>query len=168
MSSKLSAIHYKIKNISPSKPPCPPGKQTASVRQAQSYPPNVGIHSNLPAKHRNSSRPIQLYRPAAVIAIFSFSMQSQNGHKPLHGFNFLLRSELSFWDTICREKMPASKFLVQTDADVFNEVVHASSLPCFTTDYGQLQGGYPNRVNIPLTDAEADVIFYLASRNTDK
>ena len=95
-------------------------------------------------------------------------MQSQNGHKPLHGFNFLLRSELGFWDTICREKMPVSKFLVQTDADVFNEVVHASSLPCFTTDYGQLQGGYPNRVNIPLTDAEADVIFYLASRNTDK
>ena len=95
-------------------------------------------------------------------------MQSQNGHKPLHGFNFLLRSELGFWDTICREKMPASKFLVKTDADVFNEVVHASSLPCFTTDYGQLQGGYPNRVNIPLTDAEADVIFYLASRNTDK
>ena len=63
---------------------------------------------------------------------------------------------------------PFAAFLVQTDADVFNEVVCASSLPCFTTDYGQLQGGYPNRVNIPLTDAEADVIFYLASRNTDK
>lgn len=86
----------------------------------------------------------------------------------LNGFYFLLKSELGFWDSLCREKMPASKFLVQTDADVFNEVVHASSLPCFTTDYGQLQGGYPNRVNIPLTDAEADVIFYLASRNTDK
>ena len=95
------------------------------------------------------------------------------GHRTLtfadiNGFNFLLRSELGFWDTLCREKMPASKFLVQTDADVFNEVVRASSLPCFTTDYAQLQGGYPNRVNIPLTDVEADVIFYLASRNTDK
>lgn len=86
----------------------------------------------------------------------------------INGFNFLLRSELGFLDTLCREKMPTSKFLVQTDADVFNEVVRASSLPCFTTDYAQLQDGYPNRVNIPLTDAEADVIFYLASRNTDK
>ena len=55
----------------------------------------------------------------------------------INGFNFLLRSELGFWDTLCREKMPASKFLVQTDTAVFDELVNASSLPCFTTDYGQ-------------------------------
>lgn len=60
--------------------------------------------------------------------------------------------------------MPASKFLVQTDSAVFDELVRASSLPCFTTDYGQLQGGYPQRVNIPLADAEAQVTFYLAVR----
>ena len=82
----------------------------------------------------------------------------------INGFNFLLRTELGFWDTLCREKMPASKFLVQTDNAVFDELVHASSLPCFTTDYGQLQGGYPERVNIPLTDEEAHVIFYLAKK----
>ncbi len=84
----------------------------------------------------------------------------------INGFNFLLRSELGFWDTLCREKMPASKFLVQTDAAVFNELVRASSLPCFTTDYGQLQHTVttPDRVNIPLTDAEAQVTFYLAVR----
>ena len=39
----------------------------------------------------------------------------------INGFNFLLRSELGFWDTLCREKMPASKFLVQTDTAVFDE-----------------------------------------------
>ena len=62
----------------------------------------------------------------------------------INGFNFLLRSELGFWDTLCREKMPA----------------------CFTTDYGlrRLQTAYPGRVNIPLTDAEASVTFFLASR----
>lgn len=81
-----------------------------------------------------------------------------------NGFNFLLRTQLGFWDTLCREKMPASKFLVQTDTAVFNELVKASSLPCFTTDYGQLQGGFPERVNIPLSDAEAHVTFYMASR----
>lgn len=37
--------------------------------------------------------------------------------KEINGFNFLLRTELGFWDTLCREKMPASKFLVQTDAE---------------------------------------------------
>ena len=90
------------------------------------------------------------------------------GHKTLtfadiNGFNFLLRTELGFWDTLCREKMPASKFLVQTDSSVFDELVRASSLPCFTTDYGRLQGGYPGRVHIPLTDTEAHVTFYLAA-----
>ena len=82
----------------------------------------------------------------------------------INGFNFLLRTELGFWDTLCREKMPASKFLVQTDNAVFDELVRASSLPCFTTDYGQLRSGYPGRVNIPLTDDEAHVSFYLARK----
>ena len=85
----------------------------------------------------------------------------------INGFNFLLRTELGFWDTLCREKMPASKFLVQTDNDVFDELVKASSLPCFTTDYGQLQGGYPNRVHIPLADAEAHVTFYIAEKKKE-
>ena len=81
----------------------------------------------------------------------------------INGFNFLLRTELGFWDTLCREKMPASKFLVQSDPAAFEELVRASTLPCFSTDYGQRQGGYPGRVNVPLTDEEARVTFYLAS-----
>lgn len=83
----------------------------------------------------------------------------------INGFNFLLRSQLGFWDTLCREKMPASKFLVQTDPAVFDELVRASSLPCFTTDYGQQQG-YPGRVNIPLSDKEVHVTFYIAAKDT--
>lgn len=80
----------------------------------------------------------------------------------INGFNFLLRTELGFWDTMCREKMPASKFLVQTDAAIFDELVRESSLPCFTTDYAvPPDKPYPGRVNIPITDAEANVTFYL-------
>lgn len=83
----------------------------------------------------------------------------------INGFNFLLKTELGFWDTLCREKMPASKFLIQTDEAVFDELVEASSLPCFTTDYIQHQNeSYANRVNIPLTDAEANVNFYLVEK----
>ena len=96
----------------------------------------------------------------------ALAKQSSLTFAEINGFNFLLRSELGFWDTLCREKMPASKFLVQTDTAVFDELVNASSLPCFTTDYSQrrLQTAYPGRVNIPLTDAEASVTFFLASR----
>ena len=52
----------------------------------------------------------------------------------INGFNFLLRTELGFWDTLCREKMPASKFLIQPDVDVFEELVKASSLPCMESN----------------------------------
>ena len=83
----------------------------------------------------------------------------------INGFNFLLRTELGFWDTLCRKKVPASKFLVQTDASVFDELVKASSLPCFTTDYRHQQDGYPDRVNIPLTDEDAHITFYMRKRN---
>lgn len=83
----------------------------------------------------------------------------------INGFNFLLRTELGFWDTLCRQKMPASRFLVQTDEFAFEELVMSSSLPCFTTDYFKnVEERYPGRVFIPLTDPEADVTFYLAER----
>lgn len=80
----------------------------------------------------------------------------------INGFNFLLRSELGFWDSLCRRKMPASKFLVQTDEFAFTELIRSSSLPCFTTDYvthGEPE--YQGRISIPLTDDDAKVTFYL-------
>ena len=83
----------------------------------------------------------------------------------INGFNFLLRTELGFWDTLCRQKMPASRFLVQTDEFTFNELVHSSSLPCFVTDYfSNLPERYPGRVFVPLTDPEASVTFYVHTR----
>lgn len=83
----------------------------------------------------------------------------------INGFNFLLRTELGFWDALCRQKMPASRFLVQTDEFTFEELVKSSSLPCFVTDYfPDLSARYPGRVCIPLTDPEADVTFYTHTR----
>lgn len=82
----------------------------------------------------------------------------------INGFNFLLRTELGFWDALCREKMPASKFLVQPDAEVFEELVRSSSLPCFSTDYTRQDPGILGRVNVPLADEEAKVKFYVMSR----
>ncbi len=87
----------------------------------------------------------------------------------INGFNFLLNSELGFWDTLCRQKMPASRFLIQTDRDAFDELVRASSMPSFATDYFKdLQERYPQRIRIPLTDPEADVAFYMLTRTRAK
>lgn len=82
----------------------------------------------------------------------------------IDGFNFLLRTELGFWDSLCRKEMPASRFLVQSDQSEFDELVKASSLPCFTTDYGRFSDGYPGRVNVPVSDDSSHVSFFLARR----
>ncbi|MDO5376789.1 MAG: LysR family transcriptional regulator [Clostridia bacterium] len=84
----------------------------------------------------------------------------------INGFNFLLRTELGFWDMLCRQKMPASKFLVQADDFTFQELVRSSSLPCFTTDYDNAnrRAAEYGRVSIPITDSEANVTFYIARK----
>ncbi len=87
----------------------------------------------------------------------------------LNGFNFLLRSELGFWDEMCRINMPSSRFLVQTNEFEFIELIKESSLPCFTTN---LAKAYDNvlkdRINIPVTNPEANVTYFLVCHSDDK
>lgn len=80
----------------------------------------------------------------------------------INGYNFLLRSELGFWDALCREHMPSSRFLVQKDEFEFQELIRNSSLPCFATDY-IMNGapGYAGRICIPITDDYVNVTFYI-------
>jgi len=83
----------------------------------------------------------------------------------INGFNFLLRSELGFWDLLCRKKMPASRFLVQTDDFTFRELIKSSSLPSFATDYIRWDSReYQGRVMIPLEDDDVKVTFWLLTR----
>lgn len=80
----------------------------------------------------------------------------------LNGYNCLLRDQIGFWTDLCHEKMPASRFLVQTDEFAFEELIRSSTLFCFTsnfaTDVNHLLEG---RKVIPLTDPEADVTYHL-------
>ena len=63
---------------------------------------------------------------------------------------------------MCREKMPASKFLVQTDDFEFNELVKSSTLPCFVTNLvSDMDDILKNRVIIPISDFEANVNYHL-------
>ena len=83
----------------------------------------------------------------------------------LNGYNCLLRSEIGFWDGLCRRKMPASRFLVQTDDFAFRELVRSSTLPFFITDLGGADLFDPqSRVAVPITDAEANVTYYLVEQ----
>lgn len=78
----------------------------------------------------------------------------------------LLMNNIGFWDFVRTEKMPDSRFLTQSDRFSFNELVGASSLPAFTTD---LANKYietsNNRIEIPVSDPEGTVTYYLVCRN---
>lgn len=79
----------------------------------------------------------------------------------INGFNCLLASEIGFWNDICRKKMPASKFLVQTDEFEFLELIRESSLPCFVTNLSSdSKKPFGNRIAIPITDDEVNVTYY--------
>ncbi len=80
----------------------------------------------------------------------------------LNGYNCLLRDQLGFWTNLCKRKMPASKFLIQTDESEFLELVRSSTLFCFTTNFGTYPDGFlENRKIIPVTDKAANVTYYL-------
>ena len=56
----------------------------------------------------------------------------------------------------------ASKFLVQTDDAIFDELVNASTLPCFTTDYiVDRESVYTDRLILPIADEDANICFFL-------
>lgn len=86
----------------------------------------------------------------------------------IDGYNFLLMNQIGFWNELVREKMPASKFLVQSSRFEFEELANNSTLPRFATnlskDREKLHG---ERVIIPLSDTEAQVTYYLVSLNPD-
>ena len=87
----------------------------------------------------------------------------------LNGYNFLLGTRLGFWDDMCREKMTASRFLVQTDQFTLQELIRESSLPCFVTDLtAEDKETFGSRIIIPITDREAKVTFHLVFTEENK
>ena len=87
----------------------------------------------------------------------------------LNGHNFLLASQLGFWDDLCWEHMPASRFLVQTDPFALEELIRQSSLPCFSTNLSRNRRKLlENRIEIPITDPEANITFYVVFQKENK
>ena len=77
-------------------------------------------------------------------------------------------SVLGFWTEMCHRKMPASRFLVQTDTSEFYELVRASTLLCFTTELANPAETLFDRKLIPITDKEAHITYHLIYRPQKK
>lgn len=84
----------------------------------------------------------------------------------INGYNCLLSSDIGFWTNFHKRKLPASKFLIQTDEFAFRELIRESTLPCFTTDLAKNYYGseIDGRITIPITDEEANVSYYVVYR----
>lgn len=98
----------------------------------------------------------------------TLAKESSVSFSAIDGYNFLLMNQIGFWNELVREKMPASKFLVQSSRFEFEELANNSTLPRFATnlskDREKLKG---ERTIIPLSDSEAKVTYYLVSLNPD-
>ena len=83
----------------------------------------------------------------------------------LNGYNCLLRDELGFWTGLVKERMPASRFLVQTDPFAFDELVRTSTLLSFVTDLANPQNLVPpGRIILPIDEPEIAITYHLIAR----
>ncbi|MCD7934690.1 MAG: LysR family transcriptional regulator [Oscillospiraceae bacterium] len=82
----------------------------------------------------------------------------------LNGYNCLLKSDIGFWSELCREQMPASRFLVQTDEFEFRELARTSTLPYFVTNLASGADFVKGRTVVPISDAAANVMFHMIFR----
>lgn len=80
----------------------------------------------------------------------------------LNGYNCLLQDKIGFWSNLCHQKMPASRFLIQTNDLDFQELVKSSSLLCFCTNLvSHPEDSLKNRKIIPVLDSEACVTYHI-------
>ena len=82
----------------------------------------------------------------------------------LAGQTMLLYADLGVWQKLCEEKMKDVRFIVQRERDAFADLITASALPNFTTNLTrQLSPPPMERVEVPVLDPEASVLFYLCA-----
>ena len=87
----------------------------------------------------------------------------------MNGENMILMNNIGFWNFIRTEKMPDSRFLTQSDRFSFNELIRSSSLPAFNTDLAKKYLDTEDiRVEIPISDPEASVTYYLVCLKESK
>lgn len=86
----------------------------------------------------------------------------------MNGENMLLFQDIGFWHDLVVEKMPDSRFLVQTGWYSLMELIENSTMPVFVTDYFREFSpdamSAISRVTVPITDPEFHVSYYLVCK----
>lgn len=82
----------------------------------------------------------------------------------LDGQSFLIAKDLGPWDEIVEKNLKKSRFFRQNQ-DALNDLVNASSIPCFATNITLKYREDPNRVAIPIKDKDTTISFYAICKN---
>ena len=82
----------------------------------------------------------------------------------MDGQNFIMYNKVGIWDKIVRKNMPNSRFFTQNDLDAVGEIARSSNLPSFSSNITLvlIESRKNNRINIPFSNDEATVTFYLS------
>lgn len=87
------------------------------------------------------------------------AMKQSISFNDLDGVNILAHAGAGFWIDLCQQQIPHPQLIVQDKMQTLAQLVHASTLPVFNSN--QTHYDDPDRVNIPIRDKEATVIYYL-------
>lgn len=83
--------------------------------------------------------------------------------KDLEGLTMLLRTGLGTWDSLVAS-LTKTKFLTQTDDEMFDNLLLATDLPHFRTNVTDLFSEEDStRIGVPIVDPEATKTFYIAA-----
>lgn len=89
--------------------------------------------------------------------------------KDIDGERMLLYADIGFWHEWSRNMLPSTYFLLQQNAQDFNELIVSSALPAFTSDAAlRYDSGNSSRINVPILDPEAHVTYYCVCQSKDR
>lgn len=79
----------------------------------------------------------------------------------IDGQTFLMDAKSGVWKDIIKKHLPKSRIIFQEDEESLMEMREHSSLLSFVTDLSQESSTASNRINIPLSDEDATMSFYI-------
>ena len=147
--------------------------QVCSIQQAMEAIENKEINlAVLPfAYEQNQTTCLPYLQEELAIAVTTehdLARLESVSFEAINGYNFLLMDQIGFWNELVQEKMPASKFLIQSNRFEFEELAYNSTLPRFATNLSQEREKIQDdRVMIPISNPEAHVRYHLVSLNPE-
>lgn len=91
--------------------------------------------------------------------------------RQMDGQNFVMLADVGIWNEVAVKMMPHAHFLKQESLEDVSTIIHNSELPSFASSITIHEiPSRRERINIPFTDPEASIVFYIAylKKNAEK